>query len=72
MTMGDRWSEEMVDDLFHGAPIQEGRFDYVTFTRTLKHGSRDKEQDDIPDLKPEPEVTKTPPEVPPKPTTSAK
>ena len=47
MTMGDRWSEEMVDDLLHGAPIQEGRFDYIEFTRTLKHGAREKDDDNI-------------------------
>ncbi|RUS87079.1 hypothetical protein EGW08_005155 [Elysia chlorotica] len=46
MTMGDRWSEEMVDDLLHGAPIQEGRFDYIEFTRTLKHGAREKDDED--------------------------
>ena len=40
MTMGDRWSEEMVDELFHGAPISEGLFDYNEFTRTLKYGKR--------------------------------
>lgn len=68
MTMGDRWSEDMVDELFHGAPIKEGRFDYNEFTRTLKHGSRDKDHDDIPDIKPEvQQEQKIPPEVPPKP-----
>ena len=46
MTMGDRWSEEMVDDLLHGAPIKEGRFDYIEFTRTLKHGAREKDDED--------------------------
>ncbi|GFS10888.1 myosin regulatory light chain [Elysia marginata] len=45
MTMGDRWSEEMVDELLHGAPIQEGRFDYIEFTRTLKHGAREKDDE---------------------------
>lgn len=82
MTMGDRWPEEMVDDLFHGAPIKEGMFDYTEFTRMLKHGARGKD-DDIPDIKPETktdtaadqgtenaeieEAKKEPPEVPPKP-----
>ena len=42
-TMGDRWSDDMVDELLHGAPIEEGLFDYVEFTRMLKHGSRDDE-----------------------------
>ena len=41
MTMGDRWTEDAVDNLFHGAPITAGRFDYIEFTRTLKHGARD-------------------------------
>ena len=45
MTMGDRWTEDMVDELFHGAPIAEGRFDYHEFTRTLKHGAREKDED---------------------------
>ncbi|KAL8576005.1 hypothetical protein ACOMHN_052023 [Nucella lapillus] len=45
MTMGDRWSEDMVDELFHGAPLREGRFDYVEFTRTLKHGAREKDEE---------------------------
>lgn len=79
MTMGDRWPEELVDELFHGAPIKDGLFDYTEFTRMLKHGARGKD-DDIPDIKPEqpPEQTKeqaadddnqpkVPPEIPPKP-----
>lgn len=45
MTMGDRWSEEQVDELFHGAPIVGGRFDYLEFTRTLKHGAREKDEE---------------------------
>lgn len=44
MTMGDRWSEEMVEELLHGAPILEGRFDYLEFTRTLKHGAKEKDE----------------------------
>ena len=52
MTMGDRWSEDMVDDLFHGAPIKEGFFDYIEFTRMLKHGSKEKD-DEVPSLPPE-------------------
>lgn len=50
MTMGERWSEDMVEDLFHGAPIHNGLFDYKEFTRTLKHGSRDKEDDQVPSI----------------------
>jgi len=37
-TMGDRWTHDMVDELFYGAPIKEGDFDYIQFTRMLKHG----------------------------------
>lgn len=43
MTMGDRWTEDMVEELLHGAPIQDGRFDYLEFTRTLKHGAKEKD-----------------------------
>ena len=42
--MGDRWNDEMVDELFHGAPIANGLFDYIEFTRTLKHGAREAEE----------------------------
>ncbi|XP_071143138.1 myosin regulatory light chain 2, smooth muscle minor isoform-like [Mytilus edulis] len=52
MTMGDRWTEDMVDDLFHGAPIRDGMFDYIEFTRMLKHGSKEKD-DEVPSLSPE-------------------
>ena len=36
----------MVDDLFHCAPIADGKFDYLEFTRTLKHGAREKDDGD--------------------------
>ncbi|XP_033727319.1 myosin regulatory light chain 12B-like [Pecten maximus] len=52
MTMGDRWSEEMVDELLHGAPISGGMFDYVEFTSMLKHGAK-KDDDGIPSLPPD-------------------
>ncbi|XP_064596922.1 myosin regulatory light chain-like isoform X2 [Liolophura sinensis] len=45
MTMGDRWSEDMIDELFHVAPIKDGRFDYMEFTRMIKHGNKDKEEE---------------------------
>jgi len=39
MTMGDRFTEEEVDEMFRGAPIDaEGNFGYKEFTRMLKHG----------------------------------
>jgi len=41
MTMGDRLTEEEVDELFAGAPIHNNKFNYVEFTRVLKHGQSD-------------------------------
>merc|ERR1712071_561842 len=44
MTMGDRFSEEQVDELLKGAPIDDkNHFDYKEFTKILKHGAKDKE-----------------------------
>uniref|UniRef100_A0A8C6UGT5 Myosin, light chain 12, genome duplicate 2 n=1 Tax=Neogobius melanostomus TaxID=47308 RepID=A0A8C6UGT5_9GOBI len=37
-TMGDRFTDEDVDELFREAPIdKKGNFNYVAFTRILKH-----------------------------------
>jgi len=45
MTMGDRFTEEEVDELFRGAPISGGGdFNYIEFTRILKHGTKDKDE----------------------------
>ncbi|XP_065052396.1 myosin regulatory light polypeptide 9 isoform X1 [Rhopilema esculentum] len=42
MTMGDRFTEEEVDDMLRGAPIDgKGNFNYVEFTRILKHGTKE-------------------------------
>eukprot|EP00112_Aurelia_sp_Birch-Aquarium-sp1_P000942 Seg1091.25 transcript_id=Seg1091.25/GoldUCD/mRNA.D3Y31 product="Myosin regulatory light polypeptide 9" protein_id=Seg1091.25/GoldUCD/D3Y31 len=42
MTMGDRFSEDEVDDMLRGAPIDgKGNFNYVEFTRILKHGTKE-------------------------------
>ncbi|VDD85902.1 unnamed protein product [Enterobius vermicularis] len=43
-TMGDRYTDEQVDELFRDAPIKNGQFDYVEFTRMLKHGTKDKDE----------------------------
>ncbi|ULU01632.1 hypothetical protein L5515_004587 [Caenorhabditis briggsae] len=43
-TMGERYTEEQVDELFRDAPIKNGQFDYVEFTRMLKHGTKDKDE----------------------------
>jgi len=40
-TMGDRFTEEDVDEMYREAPIKNGQFDYVEFTRILKHGKKD-------------------------------
>ena len=43
-TMGDRFSDEEVDELFREAPIdKKNNFNYVEFTRILKHGAKDKD-----------------------------
>ncbi|ESO04755.1 hypothetical protein HELRODRAFT_78681 [Helobdella robusta] len=41
MTMGDRFNEEEVDEMYREAPIKNGNFDYMEFTRILKHGKKD-------------------------------
>ncbi|ESN90305.1 hypothetical protein HELRODRAFT_96459 [Helobdella robusta] len=46
-TMGDRWTDEMVDDLFHYAPIDEGNFYYGKFIKVIKHGSADEQNDPL-------------------------
>lgn len=42
-TMGERFSEDVVDDMFREAPISQktGDFDYVEFIRILKHGAKE-------------------------------
>ncbi|TRY98595.1 hypothetical protein DNTS_005281 [Danionella cerebrum] len=43
-TMGDRFTDDEVDELFREAPIdKKGNFNYVEFTRILKHGAKDKD-----------------------------
>lgn len=42
--MGDRFTDEEVDELFREAPIdKKSNFNYVEFTRILKHGAKDKD-----------------------------
>jgi len=44
ITMGDRFTDEEVDELFREAPIdKKSNFNYVEFTRILKHGAKDKD-----------------------------
>ncbi|KAJ8033796.1 Myosin regulatory light chain sqh [Holothuria leucospilota] len=42
-TMGDRFTEEEVDEVYREAPIKDGLFDYKEFCRILKHGSKDRD-----------------------------
>ncbi len=43
-TMGDRFTDDEVDELFREAPIdKKSNFNYVEFTRILKHGAKDKD-----------------------------
>ncbi len=43
-TMGDRFTDEEVDELYREAPIdKKGNFNYGEFTRILKHGAKDKD-----------------------------
>lgn len=39
-TMGDRWTDDMVDELLHNTHNStDGLFNYVDFVRTVKHGA---------------------------------
>ena len=39
-----------VDEMFREAPIKKGNFDYLEFTRILKHGKKDEWEEMICDL----------------------
>ncbi|CAF4561750.1 unnamed protein product, partial [Rotaria socialis] len=43
MSMGDRYTEEEVDELFKEAPIKNGLFDYQEFVNILKYGKKDQD-----------------------------
>merc|ERR1712029_283303 len=43
-TMGDRFTDEGVDEMYREAPIKNGMFDYMEFTRILKHGAKEKDE----------------------------
>uniref|UniRef100_A0A914D2R2 EF-hand domain-containing protein n=1 Tax=Acrobeloides nanus TaxID=290746 RepID=A0A914D2R2_9BILA len=40
-TMGDKYTEEQVEEFLRDAPIKDGKFDYVEFIRQLKNGVQD-------------------------------
>lgn len=46
-TLGDRFSDEYVDEIFKEAPIKSGNFDYVEFIRILKHGTKEKDEEQV-------------------------
>ncbi|XP_067679906.1 myosin regulatory light chain 12B-like [Haliotis asinina] len=43
-TMGDRFNDEDVDEMFRDAPIKRGNFDYIEFTRILKYGKKENDE----------------------------
>jgi Ca2+-binding EF-hand superfamily protein len=43
MSMGDRYTEKEVDELFKEAPINNGWFDYQEFVKILKYGKKDQD-----------------------------
>jgi len=42
-SIGDRFTDEDVDEMYREAPIKNNMFDYREFTRILKHGAKDKD-----------------------------
>jgi myosin regulatory light chain 12 len=43
MCMGDRYTDEDVDELFKDAPIKNGLFDYQEFVKIIKYGRKDQD-----------------------------
>ena len=39
-----RFTDDDVDEMYREAPIKNGMFDYVEFTRILKHGAKEKDE----------------------------
>jgi Ca2+-binding EF-hand superfamily protein len=44
-SMGDRFTDDEVDEMYREAPIKGSNFDYVEFIRILKHGKKDKDDE---------------------------
>ncbi|KAK3758663.1 hypothetical protein EGW08_021444 [Elysia chlorotica] len=42
-TMGERFTDDEVDEMYRDAPIKKGNFNYLEFTRILKYGKREDE-----------------------------
>ena len=43
-SIGDRFTDDEVDEMYKEAPIQKGMFDYNEFTKILKHGANEKDE----------------------------
>lgn len=43
MTMGDRYTDAEVDEIFKEVPIKNGLFDYQEFVKLLKYGRKDQD-----------------------------
>merc|ERR1711874_117790 len=43
-TIGDRFTDDEVDEMYREAPIKNGMFDYTEFTRILKHGAKENDE----------------------------
>ena len=39
-----RFTDDEVDEMYREAPIKGSMFDYIEFTRILKHGAKDKDE----------------------------
>ena len=45
-TMGDRFTKDQVDQLLKGTKIDDdGNLNYIEFTKVLKHGTTDKDDE---------------------------
>ena len=42
-SIGDRWSDEQMDELLNGVPLRIGQLLYPEFTKQLKSGTQDLE-----------------------------
>jgi Ca2+-binding EF-hand superfamily protein len=42
-SMGDRYTDDEVDEFFKDAPIKKGVFDYQEFVKILKYGRKDED-----------------------------
>jgi len=40
----DRFTDDDVDEMYREAPIKNGMFDYIEFTRILKHGAKENDE----------------------------